>query len=246
MAENQEKKTPVIVVKNVALFHLLSSIKQRLSFRLYRKWRYHRQLLMRSCQPPSRMRLLRLLPSERKGKEDHHAGPSESTGHGSSPTSAWKRSRQFSRIFALKAAVFASQGRYLPRYYCPGWLSTLEAGLTGMNGTVPYPVSPPGVSICCVPLSPVPPAMTSMVSLPGRFLRMRQKCSALAGHPGPPVGKTGRSGRGNRRGEYDRKMTQLPAGQARHSPTAEPQVVIDWLARSWGWLPAPCCYCLRC
>lgn len=35
-------------------------------------------------------------------KEDHHAGPSENTGHGSSPTSVWKRSRQFSRIFTLK------------------------------------------------------------------------------------------------------------------------------------------------
>ena len=146
MARNQEKKTPVIVVKKRRVISPPPVVDKTETVipPVPEVAAPHfggppGLLLMRSCQPPSRMRLLRLLPSERKGKEDHHADPSESTGHGSSPTSAWKRSRRFSRIFALKAAVFCLSGSVSPAIFLPGWLSTLKPDSPGMNGTVPYP-----------------------------------------------------------------------------------------------------------
>ena len=146
MARNQEKKTPVIVVKK----------RRVISPPVVDKTETVIPPVPEVAAPPAAAdaQLPAPIPDaspaspapaavgkKRKGKEDHHADPSESTGHGSSPTSAWKRSRRFSRIFALKAAVFCLSGSVSPAIFLPGWLSTLKPDSPGMNGTVPYPVS---------------------------------------------------------------------------------------------------------
>lgn len=175
MARNQEKKTPVIVVKK-----------------------------RRVISPPVVDKTETVIPPV----PEVAVPPAAADAQLPAPI---PRSRQFSRIFALKAAVFCLSGSVSPAIFLPGWLSTLKPGSPGMNGTVPYPVSPPGVSICCVPLSSVPPAMTSTVSLPGRFLRMRQKMLS-AGWPSGTAG--GRKNRplwpGRRTGRTQRQNDSAP------------------------------------
>lgn len=119
MARNQEKKTPVIVVKKRRVISP-PPVVDKTETVISPVPEVGAPPAAADEQLPAPIQDASPAPAAvgKKGKEDHHADPSESTGHGSSPTSAWKRSRRFSRIFALKAAVSASQGRYLPRYSC--------------------------------------------------------------------------------------------------------------------------------
>lgn len=175
MARNQEKKTPVIVVKKRRVISPQSVVDTTETVM---------PPVPEVAAPPAAADAQVVAPIPDASPAPAAVGKKKKGRPPRRPLrELWTREftdQCMEKVKAIFQHLRAEGGGFLPLKVgisrdIPAWLSTLKPDSPGMNGTVPHPVSPPAVSICCVPLSPVPPAMTLTVNLPGRFLRMRQK-----------------------------------------------------------------------
>ncbi len=136
MSRNQEKKTPVIVVKKRRVISPLPVVDKTESVT---------PSVPEVAAPPA---------------SDADASAAGQNKKGRPPRRPLREhwTREFTdqcmeKVKAIFPHFRAKGGGFLPLKVgisrdIPGWLSTLKPGSPGMNGTVPHPVSPPAVSIC--------------------------------------------------------------------------------------------------